>query len=130
LYFGDIFLREFGFERHGRPIYFKDPSAPSIGPEEAPVLLYPSYLKRLDNKELQAVWHSAKRALDEADQIEIWGYSLPSSDTAVRTLLNVLVFRLEEQEIEVVVHNPNAEARQRWDEFLGPRAQVDETRLE
>lgn len=130
LYFGDMFLTEFGFERDARPLYIKDPLAPSYGPEEDPVLLYPSYLKKLDNKELQTVWQAAKRALDEADEIEIWGYSLPASDTAVRTLLNVLAFRLEQEEAAVVVHNPNAEARARWAEFLGPRVQLDDSRLE
>ncbi len=129
LNFGDMFLREFGLERDSQPLYFKDPLAPGFGPEENPVLLYPSYLKRLDNRDLQTVWQEAKGALDDADEIEIWGYSLPASDTAVRTLLNVLSFRLEQEEVEVAVHNPNAQARGRWTEFLGSAAQIDERRL-
>ncbi len=28
----------------------------------------------------KTVWHAAKQALDQADHIEIWGYSLPASD--------------------------------------------------
>jgi len=28
----------------------------------------------------KTVWHAAKQALDQADHIEIWDYSLPASD--------------------------------------------------
>ncbi len=43
---------------------------------------------------MQSIWYQAGSSLDMTDSAEVWGYSLPPSDAAVRTLLNALHFRL------------------------------------
>jgi len=78
---------------------------------------------------MQSIWYQAARSLDVADSVEVWGYSLPPSDTAVRTLLNGLRFRLARGEVEVRVHDPLHEVRERWCEFLGDAAQLDDACL-
>lgn len=98
---------------------------PGTGPPEDAILMYPSYLKRLTSMTMQTVWHCAAEALLRAQHVEIRGYSLPKSDTAVRVLLNSLRFRLAEQRVHVAVHDPTEEVRNRWAELLGPSAFID-----
>ena len=84
--------------------------------------------------------------------MEVWGYSLPQSDTAVRSLLNCLRFRLAQsnggirvhlvrsllnrlrfrvtqRKVRVRVHDPVREVRDRWQEFLGETAETDDALL-
>ncbi len=130
LYFDQAeFLDLFEFQYNGKPIQFIDPKQKLLGPPENPVLLYPSFLKQLPGLEMQSVWDRAGEALQQAKRIDIYGYSLPESDSAVRALLNVLRFRLERAEIEVQVHNPGHEAQYRWREFLGKDAKIDGEKL-
>ncbi len=68
--------------------------------------------------------------MNEAQSVEVWGYSLPESDTAVRTLLNGLRFRLAEGEVRARVHDPNAEVQDLWRDFLGDAAEIDGVLLE
>ncbi len=131
LYFdSSYFLDQFGFHYDRRPLQLVDPIGRRIGPPEAPVLAYPSFLKQLRGPEMQAVWSLADEALRTARIIEVWGYSLPESDAAARTLLNSLQLRLERQEAEVLVHDPSSEARTRWRAFLGEKARIADARLE
>jgi hypothetical protein len=128
------FLSRFDFKSNGKPLWLVDPEAPR-GPGEDPVLLYPSYLKQLRGPVMQQIWHRAGEALREAEQVEIYGYSLPESDSAVRTLLNVLRFRAESGDIRVLTHDPGAASRHRWKAFfganaLGAKALVDDRRIE
>ncbi len=131
IYFEENFLRGFGFEVIGyRFATPSDPNQPEMGPNQDALLLYPSYMKSLHTVELQKIWYKAQDALDRAAKIDIWGYSLPESDTAMRVLLNVLRFRLERGEIIVNVHDRNGEVQTRWRGFLGERANVDGQMLE
>lgn len=86
-----------------------------IGP---PLSLYPS------------IWDQANKSLALAESVEIWGYSLPQSDTAVRILLNILRFRLANREVRVQVHEGVPEVRDRWQRFLGEGAEIDGRLLE
>ena len=72
-----------------------DPDSPRYGGPEHPMSAYPSFLEKLRGREMQQIWYRTGHALSKADEVEIWGYSLPESDVAVRTLLNVLRFRLK-----------------------------------
>jgi hypothetical protein len=100
-----------------------------MGPPDGFLLGYPSFLKQVRGQEMQSIWYQAARALDEAESVEVWGYSLPQSDTAVRTLLNCLTFKLTQGKVEVRVHDPLAEVRDRWQEFLGEGAKIDDVVL-
>ena len=124
------FLSRLDFWSDGKPLWLMDPEA-SIGrPAEDPVLLYPSYLKQLKGPIMQQIWHGAAEALRGAERVEIYGYSLPESDLAVRTLFNVLRFRAESGDLRVLVHDPGAASQERWKAFLGPKALVDGRRIE
>ena len=102
-----------------------DPHQPRVGPPEGSVLLYPSFLKQLSGAVMQQIWHAAGEALATASRIDVYGYSLPESDSAVRTLLNVLRFRSESEMLRLSVHDPSLDAQERWRSFLGRRAVVD-----
>jgi hypothetical protein len=128
------FLNWFQFSERGEPLSLFDPLAPSIGPEHHAVWAYPSFLKRFRGKEMRQVWQLADEALRQAERVEVWGYSLPESDSAVRVLLNVLPGRLKRGEVTICVHiygdRPEArKARDRWRTLLEKRECVDEQRL-
>jgi hypothetical protein len=82
-----------------------DPLAPDTDPEYQPVWAYPSFLKRFRGKEMREVWQPADEAQRRAESVEVWGYSLPESDSAVRVLLNVLRNRLKREKVYINVHN-------------------------
>ncbi len=124
------FLHDFGFHYDSNPLYLMDPEAPVGRPAEDPVLLYPSYLKQLTGETMQRVWQDAALALQQAVRVDIYGYSLPESDLAVRTLFNVLRFRAETNALRVLVHDPGKPSQERWRSFLGANAVVDGRRIE
>ncbi len=133
LYYGNDFLN---FFLPDEELLVYDPVErkalrPGLPPNNhSPVIAYPSFLKKLSTPPMPIIWGRADDALRRAHEVEIWGYSLPESDSAVRTLLNPLRFRLERGKIQVSVHEPfDKEVRHRWQQFLGPKAQVDEQRL-
>jgi hypothetical protein len=116
------FLSRFSFLSNGKPLLLMDPEAPIVPPSEDPLLLYPSYLKQLNSPVMQQIWYRGSEALSAAERVEIYGYSLPESDLAVRTLLNVLRFRGESGAVRVLVHDPSVASQVRWKMFLGPKA--------
>jgi hypothetical protein len=118
------YLQYFEYKEGGVSIPLVDPNAPG-GPSLDPVLLYPSFLKQLSGYELQLVWRKAQEALGTMECINVWGYSLPPSDVATRTLLNPVRSRLERKDVRVRVHDPSPDICARWEEFLGPLAEID-----
>jgi len=124
------FLSEFGFHHDGNRLYLMDPEAPIGRPAEDPVLLYPSYLKQLTGETMQQIWQDAAEALRKAERVDVYGYSLPESDLAVRTLFNVLRFRAQANTLRVLVHDPGKPSQERWRTFLGAKAIVDDRRIE
>jgi hypothetical protein len=121
-----LVLPEFDFHYNGVRLALLDPASPSFGPELSPVLADPSFLKQLHGPQMQRVWHLTAEAFRQAQEIDIWGYSLPESDMAMRTLLNPLRFRLNQPGVQVFVHEPyDGEVRSRWCEFLGNAARID-----
>ena len=123
------FLRYFNYRREGVAIPLTASETTPIGPPDDFLLGYPSFLKQVRGEQMQSIWYQAARSLDLADSVEVWGYSLPPSDTAVRTLLNGLRFRLARGEVKVRVHDPLREVRDRWCEFLGDAAKLDDACL-
>lgn len=86
-------------------------------PPENEVMLYPSYLKQLENLTLLKVWGEAKKALETATSVTIVGYSLPKADVAIRALL--LTLRNNKVPVEIVsLANKKSEERARWDRFF------------
>ena len=81
-------------------------------------LAYPSFLKRFENRFILDIWRRADEALRRADAVEIWGYSLPPSDSAVGVLLQSLRSRTLVEAIRPVVNNPNGEHLDRFRQFF------------
>jgi len=135
LYFNKSdFLDWFQFSERGAPLSLFDPLAPSIGPDHRAVWAYPSFLKRIRGNEMRQVWRLADEALRQAKTVEVWGYSLPESDSASWVLLNGLPDRLKRGQVGVSVHiygdsSQARNARVRWRTLLDCRKCVDEQRL-
>ncbi|MGO9453909.1 MAG: hypothetical protein ACLQDV_23090 [Candidatus Binataceae bacterium] len=113
----------------------RDPLALRQGgrPDYDPVIAYPSFLKSLDSPPMLDLWQQADAALRATDEIEIWGYSLPRSDTAMRALLNSVRGRTRRGGVSVIIHVPGdsvqaGETRDRWRTFLAG-AIVDKQKL-
>ncbi len=127
-----IYLRSAGYLQH-MPLPLscmkdlEEPTPPEI--DDDPVLIYPSFLKRFDSLDLGAIWNAAQEALLTAAEVHVAGYSLPASDTPVRTLFNFLRGRLERGEVLVLVDEPSSEAGKRWRDFL-PGVEVRERKWE
>jgi hypothetical protein len=113
VHFDRKFLSAFPFPWEDGPRCF-DPQQPNDVRSYA-VMAYPTYLKKLADQEMQQVWHSAANALRKAHMVEVWGYSLPESDAAIRILLNAARFRTK---VQICVHERCEAARKRWCEFL------------
>lgn len=97
----------------------RDQNAPRIGsgPDKDPVMLYPSYLKQLDNAVLLSIWEQARQNLEHASSITIVGYSLPKADVAIRTLL--LPARSNAAAIKIINPFPkNDDSKKRWEDFF------------
>ena len=115
------YLRYLPIKYSEQQIFVKDYAEPRFFQEYELVMIYPSFLKQFKTPQIQLIWHRAAEALARADEIYIIGYSLPESDTAVRTLFNTLRFRSESNEVMITVDDPNSQVRQRWKNFLGEK---------
>jgi hypothetical protein len=77
---------------------------------------------------MQEIWSQANSALNTADKVDIWGYSLPESDGAVRTLLLPLAERVNRPtkrgEVQICVHDPDRKTCKRWYEFFDGKAEM------
>lgn len=120
VYLESEFLRYLPIKVNDKEARFRDGSEPdSYDPSNEPDLVYPSYLKRFVGSTRQRIWFEAAIALEKADQVRVVGASLPEADIGVRTLLNPLRFRLENNEVSVIVHDPLKKTLERWKHFLG-----------
>ncbi|GEM_PF-3044346 len=89
-----------------------------------PVLVAPTAIQEFGNQHLAAVWSNAHHVLEEADNWIIVGYSLPSEDVALRTLMYRALESRERlrQPTRIVVVNTQAgrpEVAKRYRSFFG-----------
>ena len=118
------FLQYFSPANHEEYHHADEPPA-GHGPDVSPVVVFPSYLKQLDDPILQSIWDQAGTALYTATRITFVGFSLPKADVAIRALLNPVRRRLSEGMCEVIVIvASDSQAEMRWKRFLGDRVQV------
>lgn len=107
--------------RRGLPsLLFDLREARATFPISAPVLAYPSFLKRTPGRVFLEIWEAARIAIATASDVRVIGASLPYADSAMRTLLAPLRFRLARRVVKVSVHDGNSESYERWREHLGP----------
>lgn len=128
---GDNFLDY--ISRDGSNVILRDNDAPGpekISHDDPAVMIYPTYLKILNNPILNSIWKQAINVLRQAEQVTIVGYSLPNEDIGVRALLLTLVERIKQNEVQVTVINPSESTLERWKEFLGESALVTYNRGE
>lgn len=147
-YFDSDFLSLFNLVPGDATDIIHDPRQPDHGPADRALISYPSFLKKFDAPVMQTIWERASRALREATELEVWGYSLPSSDSATRVLLNSLPYRLSAGSVDCLVHIPDPQrdpcetdfeyepkrraaalTRERWKHFLGSYAKIDKRAL-
>ncbi len=124
-----MLLREFGFHLHGKPADLVDSATPEFYAPDPMLMSYPSFLKRLDHPIVDAIWRRASEILANADSVEVWGYSLPESDGAIRSLLQVLSTRARSGEVAVVVHDPSIRVLSRWKDLLGDNIELRREKL-
>ncbi len=101
---------------------------PGHGPDMNPVIMFPSFLKQLDDPVLQSILAQAAHVLNGASSVYFIGYSLPSADVAVRVLLNPLRFRLSKGDVSVTVVNPRKADIETWRRFIGAGADFVEAK--
>jgi hypothetical protein len=87
-------------------------------------IILPTWNKILP-REIQRAWQTAYRALAEATQIRIIGYSLPVADAYVRYLFKAAVLKSEHlKHIDILCHDPYGTVRESYREaisFAGAR---------
>jgi hypothetical protein len=124
---GTQFLDRFGFRCFGHSTPLRDAEEPSNYSPSDPVVAYPSFIKRLDHPVLSAVWAQAADALAASGHVRICCYSLPPSDSAIRTLLLLpLRTRLERNDVSVEIWDRSSDTLKTWTEFLGNKASLRE----
>lgn len=124
------FLRNLPVSTKSGEVLLSDPLEKSvIGLPGDSLLAYPSFLKQLAGEEMQEIWRVANQAVLKSNSVEVWGYSLPESDLAVRAILGPLRSRLRSHSTSVRIHDPSGDVRTRWKDFLGRFAKIDSTTL-
>ncbi|MDH3503933.1 MAG: hypothetical protein OEM58_05315 [Nitrospirota bacterium] len=112
------YLNEFAYNHEDRTVLLTDPEySYSHGINQ--LLVTPSFIKNLTHPILVKVWGAAHSALEQADVVDVWGYSLPEADGAARALFLGLKTRLNSGKVHVTVHDPCNATRERWLHCLG-----------
>jgi hypothetical protein len=118
------FLNAFGYHYDRTPVSLRDADAPAFFSSDPPLIAYPSFLKRLDHPVIDGIWRQATEALFHAAELDIWGYSLPAGDSAVRVLLQTATSRCRTGDMRVRVHDPSRSTLERWSMLFGHNAEL------
>jgi hypothetical protein len=73
------------------------------------------------------------KALNAAEEVIFVGYSLPSADVAIRTLINPLKSRIEKNEVKVTVvigEGKTNDQETTWKNFLGNTIEIKKSNAE
>ena len=89
-----------------------------------PHMIMMSQGKTVDMGPIQSMWDDAYVALCAASEVQVIGYSLPTDDVEIRTLLRAGV-RRGAAEPRVLVHNPEPTVHQRVRAFVTRDAESD-----
>lgn len=112
------YLNEFGYNHEGPSVLLTDPEY-SYSPGITQLLVIPSFIKNLAHPILVKVWEAAHSALEQAEAVDVWGYSLPEADGAARALFFGLKARLNSEKVKVTIHDPCSATRERWHHLFG-----------
>ncbi|MEO5799627.1 MAG: hypothetical protein ABIZ70_06915 [Gemmatimonadales bacterium] len=114
-----IYLDAFRFASAGQLVPLLDPGFGVSRYQGDHLLITPAFIKNLTHPALIAIWGGASEALGSADQVDVWGYSLPDADGAARALFLPLRERVRTGTTEVRIHDPSEGTRDRWRALLG-----------
>lgn len=94
--------------------------------ELIPFIIPPTFEKHFSEGEVMGIWVDIYRALQQAEKIHIFGYSVPQADLhASFTLRAAIQNNLHQSKAEydgiVKVYNPDSEIRQRFTELIGAK---------
>lgn len=84
------------FQKSFFPNYLiEEPKNPFIyqGKHPSSAWILPSWIKQFEYPELLYIWRLASKALREADEIYVIGYSLPKEDTAIASLFGTIEYK-------------------------------------
>jgi len=82
-------------------------------------IVIPTFNKELFGEKLPLTWQQAHRALSEANEIRVIGYSLPQTDSYIKYLLMASVDRFRYlNRIDWIVRDSRAEVIKRVNEFI------------
>lgn len=125
MFMDEEFLQEFnsGFEKES---WFRTISPENIKDFEnmtRSLFEYPTFLKETGHRAYLDIWSDSLDALARAEKVDIWGYSLPTSDSAAVVLMTSLIGRLQRArvipDVQITIHDPSEETRNRWRDFFG-----------
>lgn len=108
-----LFLRDLG-------IRAVDASLPHRPSSESHILLHPSFLKNLESENailFSSLWQQAAKALRDAEEVTVIGYSLPAADSAALTLL---LTNCDEHNVRIV--NRDAATNTRLNQLLARKS--------
>jgi hypothetical protein len=97
------------------------------GPPQ-PVIVAPSMVRDIRDKNLLAIWQSALEALRTADELIIVGYSLPTKDIAIRSMF-LRACRRPALTIRVIQKGADQDTEKRY-RFLFPKTVFPQFRFE
>ena len=86
-------------------------------PSESPVVIEPSFIKPIEQKELLDIWDVARSSLEKAKEVFIVGYSMPQADAAAQNLI-VHSLRANHNHPKVTVVDPDPNTLDRYDELF------------
>ena len=109
----------------------RDASEPDYTPDqyEHPVVIEPSFIKPIEQKELLGVWDEARSKLEEAKEVFIIGYSMPQADASAQNLI-VHSLRANSYYPKVTVVDPDKEILDRYEELLGFKVEKQRYKVE
>jgi hypothetical protein len=127
---GADYLDVFGFSCNSQFIRLRDKNQPEFYSPSDPVIAFPSFLKSLSHQTLAEVWRQASLLAVDCTEFVAAGYSLPASDVAIRALLLPIANGVRRGTVVATIVDSAKSSLERWQEFLGSKAQVLHQSLE
>ena len=96
---------------------------------DIPVVMEPSFIKPIEQKELLNIWDEARRMLERAKEVFILGYSMPQADASAQNLI-VHSLRANAGQQKITIVNPDLEILGRYEELLGFQVEKQRAKVE
>ena len=97
--------------------------------DERPIVIEPSFIKSIEQRELLDLWDEARKVLEEAKEVFILGYSMPQADAYAQNLI-VHSIRANPNRPKVTVVDPDKNTLDRYEELLGFQIEKQRSKVE